>query len=123
MKTTVQIGRAMTRGAVALALIALASGGIVRANDNCCASKPYPLKKCVVSGHKLAKQEKSYEFTYQGQTIRLCCNQCLPEFERQPSQYLAKLERANKKAQRATADRDVSPALDDRPGGLAFAGW
>ena len=123
MKTTVQSGLTMARGAVALALIALASGGVVRANDNDSRSKGYPLKVCVVSGQKLGKKEKSYQFAYEGQAVRLCCQMCLPEFQRQPSEYLAKVQRVKEKASRVKAVRHLSPALDDSPGGLAFAGW
>jgi len=94
MKTTIKLGQAVTRGAVLLALIALSSGGILRANENGSPSKP-PLKtceKCAVSGHKQAKKEKTKE-------------------------------RAQAKAHKAKDNRNISPALDTRPGGLAFAGW
>jgi hypothetical protein len=49
----------------------------------------YPLKTCVVSGEDLG--DKPYVFTHNGQTVKLCCKDCLAKFDAEPDKYLAKL--------------------------------
>jgi len=49
----------------------------------------YPLTKCVVSGEDLG--DKPYTFTHNGQTVKLCCKDCLAKFNQEPDKYMAKL--------------------------------
>ena len=49
----------------------------------------YPLKTCVVSGEDLGKTP--YVFTHNGQTVQLCCKDCLAKFNQEPDKYMAKL--------------------------------
>jgi hypothetical protein len=55
------------------------------------AAKPYPLNKCLVTGEAL-EAGKSYTFVRDGQEIKLCCKDCLADFEKNPSKYLAKIK-------------------------------
>lgn len=55
------------------------------------AAKPYPLDVCVVSGEKLGSMGKPYVIFYQGQEVRLCCDGCKADFDKEPAKYLAKL--------------------------------
>ena len=57
------------------------------------ASKPYPLQKCVVSGEAL-EQGKTYDFVYKGQDVKLCCKDCLADFNKDPDKYMAKIAQA-----------------------------
>jgi YHS domain-containing protein len=52
-------------------------------------AKPYPLKTCIVMDDKLDK--KPYVFVYQGQQIKLCCEGCKEDFDKNPQKYLDKL--------------------------------
>jgi len=52
----------------------------------------YPLTKCVVSNDVLG--DKPYVFTHNGQTVKLCCKDCLADFNKDPDKYLAKLNAA-----------------------------
>jgi hypothetical protein len=52
----------------------------------------YPLTKCVVSGDDLG--DKPYVFTHHGQTVKLCCKDCLAKFNAEPDTYMAKLNQA-----------------------------
>jgi hypothetical protein len=52
----------------------------------------YPLKTCVVSGEDLGKEP--YVFTHNGQTVKLCCKDCLAKFDKEPDNYMAKLAAA-----------------------------
>jgi YHS domain-containing protein len=52
----------------------------------------YPLKTCVVSGEDLG--DKPYTFTHNGQTVKLCCKDCLAKFDKDPDKYMAKLNEA-----------------------------
>ena len=49
----------------------------------------YPLTKCVVSGEDLG--DKPYVFIHNGQTVKLCCKDCLADFNKDPDKYMAKL--------------------------------
>ena len=50
----------------------------------------YPLTKCVVSGEDLG--DKPYMFVRNGQTVKLCCKDCLAKFDQDPEKYLAKIK-------------------------------
>jgi hypothetical protein len=52
----------------------------------------YPLTKCVVSGEDLGSDP--YVFEHNGQTVKLCCKDCLPKFNEDPAKYLAKITAA-----------------------------
>ena len=53
--------------------------------------KPYTMDTCLVSGEKLGGMGKPFEYVHQGQQIKFCCKNCLPDFEKDPAKYLAKL--------------------------------
>jgi YHS domain-containing protein len=55
--------------------------------------KPYPLQKCVVSGEAI-EPAKAYTFVRDGQEIKLCCKDCLAEFDKDPQKYMAKINEA-----------------------------
>lgn len=57
------------------------------------AVKPYPLDKCVVSGEAFGHGEP-YTFVRNGQQIKLCCEDCLTDFNKNPEKYLAKINEA-----------------------------
>ncbi|MFD0893927.1 hypothetical protein KBB96_10930 [Luteolibacter ambystomatis] len=57
-------------------------------------AKPYPLDTCIVSGEKLKEEGKDpVTFVYKGQEIKLCCNDCREDFDKDPAKYLKKLEK------------------------------
>ncbi len=59
-------------------------------------ARAYPLDKCIVSDEKLGEHGQPYVFTHQGQEIKLCCKDCLPDFEKEPAKYLKKIADAKK---------------------------
>ena len=60
------------------------------------APKPFPasLKTCVVSGDKLTEMGKPYVFTHEGQEVKLCCKDCLKDFNKEPAKYMKKINAA-----------------------------
>jgi len=66
-------------------------------------SKDYPLDICPISEHALG--EKPVKYLHGVTLVQLCCEDCVPEFEKDPKPVLAKLAAA-----RATA-----PAKEERP--------
>ncbi|MCG3181239.1 MAG: hypothetical protein BIFFINMI_03614 [Phycisphaerae bacterium] len=57
----------------------------------------YPLDVCVVSGDELGgEMGPPVIYHYQGREVRFCCKSCIPEFEKDPAKYLAKLDAAAK---------------------------
>ncbi len=56
----------------------------------------YPLKICVISGEKLGDHGKPYDFKHDGRLVRMCCDSCVPEFEKDPAKYIAKIDAATK---------------------------
>ena len=58
------------------------------------AVKPYPLDKCVVSNETLGEHGKPYVFVHDGQEIKLCCKDCLADFNKDPNKYMAKIAAA-----------------------------
>jgi hypothetical protein len=62
-------------------------------------AKPYPMKTCVVSDEALGgSMGEPYVFTYKGREIKMCCQDCRKEFDKNPAKYIKKLEAAEKKA-------------------------
>ena len=59
--------------------------------------KPYTLKTCVVSGEKLGEMGKPYVFTNGNHEIKLCCKDCLKDFNKDPKKYVKKIEEAETK--------------------------
>ena|SRR5215471_2116394 len=57
-------------------------------------AKAYPLKTCVVSGEKLGEMGKPYVFQHDGKEVRLCCKDCLKDFQKDPAKYMKKIEEA-----------------------------
>jgi hypothetical protein len=53
----------------------------------------YPLTTCVVSGKELGSVGKPVKLLQHGVTVMLCSKGCIPEFQKSPSEYLAKLKK------------------------------
>lgn len=60
-------------------------------------AKAYPLKTCIVSDEDLGSMGDPYVFTHEGQEIKLCCKSCQKDFKKNPSKFLKKLEKTDKK--------------------------
>ncbi len=54
----------------------------------------YPLSICLVSGERIGSHGTPVILTTNGREIRLCCESCLPDFERDESAFLAALDSA-----------------------------
>ena len=57
-------------------------------------SIPYPLDTCPVSGEKLGEMGKPYVFVHQGREVKLCCKNCLKDFNEDPAKFIAKIDAA-----------------------------
>lgn len=53
-------------------------------------AKPYTLTKCLVTDEGF-DHGKPYTFVHEGQEIKLCCKDCLADFNKEPAKYLTKL--------------------------------
>jgi len=60
-------------------------------------SKHYPLTTCVVSGEKLGEMGAPYVHKHNGKEVRLCCKNCLKDFNKDPDKYIKALTDAEKK--------------------------
>jgi YHS domain-containing protein len=56
--------------------------------------KPYPVDWCIVTGEKLGSMGDPVSKTYQGQEVKFCCKYCIPEFEKTPAAFLARIDSA-----------------------------
>ena len=82
---------------ITTALIVLPLAGFAADEKKADKPKPYPLKTCAVSNEKLGEHGKPYVFTHEGREIKLCCEDCLDDFKKEPAKYIKKLEEAEKK--------------------------
>jgi YHS domain-containing protein len=55
-------------------------------------AKSYPLKVCIVSGEELGTMGDPVSIVQEGQTIKFCCDSCVPKFKKDPDKYLEKLK-------------------------------
>jgi hypothetical protein len=63
------------------------------------AVKPYPasLKTCVVSGDTLGEMGKPVIIVKDGQEVKLCCKDCIKDFNKDPQKYLKMIQEKSKK--------------------------
>lgn len=78
-----------------LSLFFLVLVSVAGAADN--TSSSYPMTTCVVSGDKLGQMEAPTVIHYQGKEVRLCCKECLKDFEKDPAKYMQRLHDAETK--------------------------
>jgi len=63
--------------------------------------KPYTLKTCPVSGDKLGEMGDGYTFSYKDREIKLCCKDCLKDFNKNPAKFVKKIEEGEAKAKKS----------------------
>jgi len=81
--------------AAAFAVACAASIPAARADTSTNApAKPDVMATCPVSGEKLGEMGSPYEFTYQGQQVKLCCPGCKKDFDKDPAKYVKKIQDA-----------------------------
>ncbi len=49
-----------------------------------------PAKNCIVSGDDLGSDAVS--LVHEGTTLKFCCEDCIPEFKKNPAKYLARIK-------------------------------
>ncbi len=57
-------------------------------------SATYPLKTCVVSGEELGSMGESVNYVHEGTLIKLCCDHCKPDLDKDPSKFVAMVKEA-----------------------------
>ena len=55
----------------------------------------YPLETCVVTGAKLGSMGKPFDYIHNNQLVRFCCGGCVETFEKNPDEYLKKLNESS----------------------------
>ncbi|MBU1935768.1 hypothetical protein KKG05_00085 [bacterium] len=55
----------------------------------------YPLETCVVTGEKLGSMGEPVDYIYNNQLVRFCCGGCIKTFEKNPDEYLKKLNESS----------------------------
>lgn len=74
-------------------------------------ARPYPLKTCIVTDEKLdGDMGKPYAFVHEGQEFKLCCKNCLKDFNKEPAKYVKKLA----EAQKSGKDKASAPAQEHK---------
>ena len=54
----------------------------------------YPLDVCLVSGGKLTQMGEPIRYVHDNQLVQFCCKPCVAEFEKNPGEYMEKLQAA-----------------------------
>ena len=70
-------------------VVAMSDEAIIKAQ-----SAIYPLKKCVVSGEDLGSMGDAVNFVHEGTLIKLCCDHCVPDVEKDPAKYVTMVKEA-----------------------------
>jgi len=97
------IVKSLTAAVLAISIV----GGplVASAGDQPVETKPkpkhYTLKTCIISGDKLGEMGKPYVFEYKGREIKLCCKNCLKDFNENPAKYVKQIDEAEAKAKRS----------------------
>ena len=97
-KTLKTLASACAAAAVVLGSFALQADDTKAAKPE--KAKPYKLDKCIVSDEKFEGSDmKPFEFVRDGQKYKLCCKNCLKDFDKDPKKYVAKLDKETKEAE------------------------
>lgn len=61
-----------------------------------CGPKPtaYPLNKCLISGETLGAHGEPFRFVRDGQEVKLCCEACLEDFNKNAAKLMPKITAA-----------------------------
>jgi YHS domain-containing protein len=51
---------------------------------------------CPVSGEELGSMGDPVVVTHEGTTVKLCCEKCVPKFEKDPAKYVEEVNNAKK---------------------------
>ena len=72
--------------------------GVTTVADASTNAIPDKLKTCPVSGDKLGGDMGGpYVFTYKGQEVKLCCQSCKKDFDKNPDKYMSMIRAGDKK--------------------------
>ena len=63
--------------------------GVVKAQK-----ESYPLKTCAISGEELGSAGDPFELVYGTRLVRLCCKDCIKEFQKEPAKFMAQVDAA-----------------------------
>ena len=83
---------ALLAGAASFSIVGCKTHEHMHGSEASASGGAYPLTKCVVSNDDLG--DKPYLFTHNGETVKLCCKDCLADFNKDPDKYMAKLNAA-----------------------------
>jgi len=78
--------------------------------------KDYPLKTCPVSKEALGEMGEVKDIVVAGRLIRLCCNDCKKDVEKDPAKFIAMIDAA-RKGDKAKPDADQKDKHDDHKHG------
>jgi hypothetical protein len=89
---TKSLALAVLAGATTILFVGCSSSGHDHSSHShgSAAAKPYPLTKCIVSDDAF-DHGKLVVFVHNGQEIKLCCQDCRKDFDKDPAKYLSKL--------------------------------
>jgi hypothetical protein len=82
--------------AAVLAVVVLATPAVAAETSN---TASYPLTTCIVSGETLGSMGDPVTKTYGDREVRFCCENCVPDFEKDQAAFLQKLDAAIVEAQ------------------------
>lgn len=77
--------------AAALLLFAGCQSDTSTADAGSSGAKAYPLDVCIVSDEKLGSMGDAVVFVHDGQEVKICCDSCRKDFDKEPAKFLAKL--------------------------------
>ena len=79
----------------------------------------YPLKTCVISGDELGKDGAPVDFVVDGRLVRLCCNDCKKDVEKDKAAAFKKVDAGVVAAQKPTYPLDTDPVTGAKLGDKA----
>ncbi len=92
--------KSLTAAVLAISVVSGPLVGMAAEQKTDSKAKPYTLKTCVVSGEKLGEMGTPYTFVHEGREIKLCCKNCLKDFNKAPAKYVKKIEEGEAKAKK-----------------------
>ena len=82
------------------------------------ATDAYPLDHCIVSGQQLGSMGDPVVYNHNGREIQFCCQGCVRTFEKDPDNFLKKMDEAIIEAQKESYPFTTCPIIGKELGGM-----
>ncbi len=103
------------------ACVAVCFAGFASEEKDATLGDLYTLDTCIVSGERLDAMGDPLVIKHKGREVRFCCKSCVNKFEKNPEEYLKKIDKKSIEQQTKLYPLDTCVVLGGKLGGMGKA--